>query len=165
MTSNTGGEREKKRGFKTVTIRNIDEEVYSRVVSLAKSLGVTAGELVNESLRLLLSLTARGVEVAKGVGKGLLEEGLLEGLKRKDFVSIGDVDELVITRKDLEEVDKPVMIRNVKKLTFAADVSEEIFDRKIKSIVFVDELVIPGHLPKLKVLSRSRMVRTVKVGE
>ena len=142
---------------KTVTIRNIDEELYAKASALAKSIGETVGEVVNEALRVFLSLAEGSYELVQRV-----REGMETTLKT---VTIGDLDELVVSRKDLEDVEGKVRFRNIKKLIFDNTVDLETFSRKVHSIVFVDEVIIPKNIAKLKALSKMKFVKRISYSE
>lgn len=157
------GREEERKGKIVIAVRGVDEDLYRRVSALAKETGRTIGELVNESMKLLLSaantalekgkeLTGTTVVLARTFG-----EGLKEGFK--DALVISDVEELNLSKKDLEEVPKPVVLKNVKKLIIEDDVPYELFKSKVLSITFCDEVVIPSNYPKLEVLSICRMVK------
>ncbi len=48
---------------------------------------------------------------------------------------------------------------------FASDVSPELFERKVKAIVAVDEVVVSSSLPKILVASRARLVKKIAATE
>ncbi|OYT53781.1 MAG: hypothetical protein B6U76_08090, partial [Desulfurococcales archaeon ex4484_217_2] len=64
-------EREGKGKKKTVTIRNIDEELYAKASALAKSIGESVGEIINEALRAFLSIAEGSIEFAQKVREGV----------------------------------------------------------------------------------------------
>ncbi len=171
-SSNKKNEEEKKESAKIITIRNIDEETYNKIVALAKSLGVTVGELVNEALRLTLSLFIEPIEKIERTTKSFGERRAKEAVKaiaekiksslEEEYIIISDLDKLSISKKDLESLDKQLVVRNIKKLVIERDVDRESLD-KIAKIIFVDELYIPETLPKLMVLSKAKMVKEVKI--
>ncbi|PCN49791.1 hypothetical protein B6U99_07880 [Candidatus Geothermarchaeota archaeon ex4572_27] len=149
----SGEEREK-----TVTIRGVDRELYSRALALAREVGKSAGEMINEALRLLLSHTmaaATAITRAAEAGREIMQ-GVKEVASAERVVS--GVGELVVRRADLEAVEKPVVFRGIKRLVFDEDVDYELFNSKVRAIVMCDEVQVPKAYPKLKVAERCRMV-------
>ncbi|OYT55581.1 MAG: hypothetical protein B6U76_05635, partial [Desulfurococcales archaeon ex4484_217_2] len=73
-----------------------------------------------------------------------------------------DLEELTVTSKDLEEIEGRVKFRNIRKLVIDNSVTWELFDKKIASIVFVDKVVLPKHIPKLKALSKMKLVKKIE---
>ena len=153
------------RRLKQITIRGVDEALYRQVSRLARRLGVNVGTLINKSMELLLSRLP-GESVPK-VGRLALDVpveftvGLLEGVGSV----VEDVEELSVSRRDLEQVDGGVAFVSVRKLEFEDDVDPEIFREKVRAILSCGEIVIPRDLPKLLVLSVSRGVGRVVVRE
>jgi len=147
-------EREGKGKKKTVTIRNIDEELYAKASALAKSIGESVGEIINEALRAFLSIAEGSIEFAQKV-----REGVEATVK---ITTVSDLEELTVTSKDLEEIEGRVKFRNIRKLVIDNSVTWELFDKKIASIVFVDKVVLPKHIPKLKALSKMKLVKKIE---
>ncbi len=157
--------KEEREGKITIAVRGVDEDLYRRVSALAKETGRTIGELINESMKLLLSVASTALEKSKELtGTTVVlarrfSEGLKEGFKEAEALVISDVEELNLTRKDLEEVSKPIILKNIKKLSIDDDVPYELFKNKVLSITFCDEVSVPSSYPKLEVLSICRMVK------
>ncbi|RLG89048.1 MAG: hypothetical protein DRO18_00190 [Thermoprotei archaeon] len=78
---------------------------------------------------------------------------------------IPDINELVISKRDLESVEEHVSFRNIGTLVFDDDIPYELFEKKVASIAMCDKVVIPGSFPKLKVLTKCKLVKTVEVRE
>jgi hypothetical protein len=74
---------------------------------------------------------------------------------------ISNVDELTVTREDLESLDSPVAFRGIKRLTFSGDVDWELFNSKVNSIVMCDEVILPKTIPKLKALEKMKLIKKV----
>jgi len=148
---------------RVVTIRNIDEELYNKAMSLARSLGKTAGEIVNDALRLLVSSLETGAATAEIIGRSVGERVEEARQKLLSIISVGDLDELTVTNKDLKEIDKKIMFRNIGRLVFGEDVDPRVFEEKVAGIVYCDTLVIPENLPKLKVLSKARFIKKIEI--
>ncbi len=138
----------------SITIRGIDKDLYNRLSILARETGKTIGELVNESMRLMLSFT-------DSLGKTITSfgEAIREGWKeaRDKYLEVTLLDELVVTRKDLEELDKPVIFKNIKRLVISDDVPYELFEEKVREIIMCKEIVIPKSYPKLRVARKIRL--------
>ncbi len=157
---------------KTITIRGVDPEIYENFVKMANSLGMTVGELMNIAMRQLLTLATiakdKSIEIGRTAGetaskiisspKEFLRE-FIEGIK--DFDTISGIEVLVVGKSDLEHAEKPIVFINMKKLVFDDDVDIELFNNKIKSIKFVDYVVLPRNLPKLLVAKKSMFVKKI----
>jgi len=153
------GERRESRK-KQISIRGVDEGLYKQVAMLARELGVNVGTLINQALEMFLShpdvrkpgkLLRAAVEVPIEFREGLLDA--------KGQV-ICDIDELVISREDLENADI-VSFRSIGRLEFKEDIDIEIFMEKVRSISFCKEVVIPKSLPKIAVLTKCRHVEKI----
>ncbi|MEM4699765.1 MAG: hypothetical protein QXT74_02285 [Candidatus Nezhaarchaeales archaeon] len=141
-----------------VTIRGLDRELYARALALAKEAGRSVGEVINDALRLLLSTgmaaTAIATKVAEA-GRGIVEE-FVEGAK--GVLTVSGVEELSVSRRDLEAVEGQVSFRGIKRLSFSDDVDYELFERKVASVVMCGEVEVPKGFPKLKAASKMRLV-------
>lgn len=144
---------EKKPNIKS--IRGIDDKLYEQLTVLARESGRTVGELVNEAMRLLLTLANK----TSDVGKALIE-GYKEGKGAHDVEVISNIDELEITREDLLDMDKLVEFKNIKKLIFK-DVPYDLFDKKVRKITMCGEVVVPRGYPKLKVARKCFLVTKI----
>ncbi len=145
---------EEKEGKKTISIRGLDERLYEQIVLLARESGKTIGEILNEAMKILLAT----VNKASTIGKGFVE-----GLKEStNTLEVTGIEELVIERNDIESIDKPIVFKNIKRLEIADDVPYELFDKKVKSIILCNELIIPRNYPKLKVAQKCRLVKVIK---
>ncbi len=152
---------------KTITIRGIDENLYERLTVLARETGRTIGELINEGMRVLLSIasplartTQKAIERVSSVGK-VVAEGVETGLG--EIREISNIDELIISKEDLEDIDQPVVFKNIKKLKFEDNVTYELIEAKVKGIILCDEIIIPKTIPKLKLLSKCKLIRRIIV--
>lgn len=150
---------------KPITIRGIDKELYRKITLLARESGRTIGELINEAMKLLLTTTSAALEAAAKAGTAVTElgksvaEGVREGVA--DYIEVKDINELVLNADDLRSLDKPLVLRNIGRLVISSDVPFELFDRVVKSIVLVDEVVVPSSYPKLLVAARCRFVKKI----
>ncbi|MEM1630411.1 MAG: hypothetical protein QXE39_06945, partial [Saccharolobus sp.] len=96
--SQENNEQNKKR---TITVRGIDQKLYSKLAEIARNSGKTMGEVVNEAFRTFLDLTNAAKQTASNViqtGKTFIE-GFKEGMG--DFIVISDIDELTINKEEL----------------------------------------------------------------
>ena len=120
-----------------VTIRGIDDGVYSLFSAEARRRSVPIGELVTQVMRIFLEETSE-------------KQYTIEGL-----------DELTITKAELESVGGPIVFKGVKTLTIDKDVDWEIFDKYVDEIRKSKTVVIPKSLSKLQVLTKCRNVDKV----
>ena len=141
---------------KTVSIRGVEEDLYRKALILARESGKTIGEVINEAIKLFLATVETSGRVFSDFVNEV-REGFLEG--SRSVMVVCDLGELSVSSSDLEASDKPIVFRNVKKLRFEADVPFELFENKVLSIVFCDEVVFPKNFPKLKALAKCKYVR------
>jgi len=150
---------------KSVTIRGLDRNLYRRVALLARESGRTIGELINESMRLLLTTTSAALEVAAKAGARVTElsrsvaEGVKEGVS--ECVEVKDISELILSAEDLRRLGKQVVLKNIGRLVIGDDIPYELFSKVIRTIVLVDEVVIPKDYPKLLVAAKCRFVKKI----
>lgn len=149
---------------KTITIRNIDREIYERASALAKEMGVRIGDLVNEALERLISLSRRGIEISSRIASEVAEASS-EAIENMlgETITISDIYELIVSKKDLESIEGKVQFRNINKLILANDINIELFRDKVSGIIRCDELVIPKSLPKLQILSKAKFVKKIVI--
>ena len=143
---------------KVVSIRGIDEDLYRRATVIARETGKTIGEIINESLRLLISIadfSSKSISVLLSeLREGLLESGLMS-------IIIKNLDEVSLSEKDLRESDRPIILTNIGKVFIEDNISFELFDNKIQAIISCGELNVPKNYPKIKVLSKCRYVKKI----
>ena len=158
-TGSSGSEEEKKQ----VTIKGVDKELYDKALQLSREMGITVGELVNKSLKAFISLVDVTNKAVTSMAQALSESGraFVEGAKGVRVIS--NIDELTVTREDLESLDSQVTFRGIKRLIFNNDVTWELFNSKVSSIVMCDEVVLPKTIPKLKAIEKMRFVKKVTV--
>ena len=145
---------------KDVTIRGVDAFLYNKAAEIAKKTGKTMGEVVNEALRLFIDIT-------EGLRAGMqpISEGLREAGRRVDYTLssisptvISDVEELEVSKEDLEQFGRRVIFQNVRRLVFQDDIDAETFERYVALIRECEEVRPPKGVSKLLVLSRCRKV-------
>ena len=169
-----GGQEEEKEKGRTYTIRGLDPELYERFSRTAKELGVTVGDLMNTAMSNLLVT----LEASKDVGQRLsdalsrvlakLKEAQTSAVKSvvsavADFDLITGIDELTVTKADLQAAERPIVFSNIKRLVFAQDVDWETLSSKVRSIKMVNEVVVPKGIPVLQLAKRCQFVRRIVV--
>lgn len=147
---------------KTITIRGIDEKLYRKLTEIARNSGKTVGEVANQAFRIFLELSNTAKQTASGViesGKSFLE-GFKEGMG--NFIVISDIDELTVNKEELAEAGKPIIFRNIKRLTLLGVTDVDIANY-VQEINNVDELIVPPNINKIKLSQKCRMVRRIVV--
>ncbi len=154
MTSNT----------RITTVRGLDKDLYSRMVTIARSLGRTTGELVNEAMKLYLAIVEgsetalkRSVEVLNSVS-----QAFREGLKEAELLWIKNINEVELSKQDIERYDKKIVIYNVKKVIVGDDIDENTFNKYIYKIISCEEIIIPRHISKITVYSKCQFVGRIE---
>jgi len=120
-----------------VTIRDIEDEVYNEFSAEARRQDKPIGELTTEAMGAYL----RSLQSAKE-----------SELKH----TISALEEISISKKDLEEGGIQVNFFEVERLIFEDDVDIDTFEKYVMSIFECEEVDLPGQLPKLRVLSKCR---------
>ena len=120
-----------------VTIRGIDDHVYSLFSAEARKRSVPIGELVTQIMRIFLEETSE---------KRFTVEGL---------------EELTLTREDLLSVGGPISFNGIKTLTIREDIDWELFDKYVDEIRKSKTVIIPDSLTTLQVLTKCRNVDRV----
>jgi hypothetical protein len=121
-----------------VTIRGIEDDVYAKFTAEAKKRELSIGELTTIVMR-----------------------ALVEDISTTNY-RIGNLNTLLVTKKDLESLKGPVMFHNIKTLEFADDIDWDSFDRSIMSIKTCAKVLIPQTLTRFQVLTKCAMVSEVK---
>lgn len=158
----------------TVAIRGIDERLYREAVRVAREVGWTVGEVVNYSLKLFLETFPELAEKVKESTKALVimptkeflestREAIKSDLHRHYHIS--NLREVILTKSDLEGLDKPLVISAVKRLVVSEDVPFELFDSKVSSVRFVDEVVVPKAFPRVRLYTKLKYVNEVTFTE
>ncbi|MDF1541350.1 MAG: hypothetical protein P1Q69_20800 [Candidatus Thorarchaeota archaeon] len=123
-----------------VTIRGIDDQVYSLFSAEARRKGIPIGELVTQIMRIFLEETSE-----------------------RQF-RIENLDELTLTKNELESVGGPIAFSGIKTLTISKDVDWELFDQYVDEIRKSKLVIIPDTLTKLQVLTKCRNVDKIAKG-
>jgi len=124
-----------------VTIRGIDDHIYSLFSAEARRRSVPIGELVTQVMRIFLEETSE-------------KQFTVEGL-----------DELTITRDELESVGGPIGFSGIKTLTISEDIDWPLFDQYVVEIRKSKTVIIPDSLNKLQVLTKCRNVEKIVRGK
>ena len=124
-----------------VTIRGIDDHVYSLFSAEARRRSVPIGELVTQVMRIFLEETTE-----------------------KPF-RVENLDELTITKDELESVGGPIGFSGIKTLTIGDDVDWSLFDQYVDEIRKSKIVIIPDSLTKLQVLTKCRNVDKIIRGK
>ena len=123
-----------------VTIRGIDDHVYSLFSAEARRRSVPIGELVTQVMRIFLEETSE-----------------------KQY-TVESVNELTITRKELESVGGPIVFSGIKTLRIDDSVDWEILDKYVDEIRKSKTVIIPKSLSQLQVLTKCKNVDNVVRG-
>jgi hypothetical protein len=117
-----------------VTIRGIDDQVYSLFSAEARRRSIPIGELVTQVMRIFLEETSE---------KRFTVEG-------QEF--------LTLTRDELESVGGPIAFSNIKTIKISDDIDWEMFNQYVDEIRKSKTVIIPKSLTKLQVLTKCRNV-------
>ncbi len=168
-----GGQEKEEKG-KVYTIRGLDPELYERFSRTAKELGVTVGDLMNMAMSNLLVTLEASKDVGQRVSSALsrildkIKEAQAAAMKTvvgavADFDLISNIDELTVTKADLQAAERPIVFSNIKRLVFAPDVDWETLNSKVRSIKVVNELVVPKGVPVLQLARKCQLVKKIVV--
>lgn len=122
-----------------VTIRGIDDDVYSKFAAEAKQTGKAIGELTTEVM-------------AAYVGRD-----------KPAVYKIQNIDTLSVSRNDLNTMDGPVIFLNIDVLEFEDDVDWTSFKDHVERIENVDKIVLSKNLSKFQILSKAKNVEKIVV--
>ncbi|HDI74632.1 MAG: hypothetical protein DRJ52_04320 [Thermoprotei archaeon] len=135
-----------------ISVRGIDRSLYDEALKLAHQTGRTIGEVINEALKLLIAFY-------EGVSETV---SLEDKYKPPNVTEITGIDELTVSKEDLESENRPVLFKNIKRLRFSENVPQDTFSSKVYLIVVCDEVVIPHTLSKLEVAKKCRFVKKLR---
>ncbi|MDK2463803.1 MAG: hypothetical protein QI223_03390 [Candidatus Korarchaeota archaeon] len=145
---------------KDVTIRGVDSDLYDRAAEIARRTGKTIGEIINEALGLFIDLTEgirSGIQPLVDSAKEASRR-IGEGLTSAVPTVISDLEEIEVTKTDLEQFGRRVVFQNIDRLIFTDDVDAETFDKYVALIRNCEEVKPPKGVSKLLVLSKCRRV-------
>lgn len=120
-----------------VTIRGIDDETYLQFSAEATLRGMSIGDLTTQAMRAFLDQNKGPV------------------------YRIWNIENLVVSRNDLESIDGAVVICNIENLVFEPDVDWPLIKERVQSIENVERLVIPKGVSKFQMLTRVKNVETI----
>ncbi|MCE7698071.1 MAG: hypothetical protein K8E24_004280 [Methanobacterium paludis] len=124
-----------------VTIRGIDDKIYRRFSAEARNRGIAIGKLVTLAMSNLLEV--------KPMGNYKIEMN----------------EEVIVSKRDLESLEKPVIFEKITKLTFTEDVDWQTFRDHVERIEMIEELNVLGTVTKLQILAKSKMVDKLNIKE
>jgi hypothetical protein len=124
-----------------VTIRGIDDQVYSLFSAEARRRSVPIGELVTQVMRIFLEETSE-----------------------KRFIIEGQ-EYLTLTKDELESVGGPIGFINIKTIKISEDIDWEVFDNYVDEIRKSKTVIIPKTLTKLQVLTKCRNVDEILISK
>ncbi|NHK31899.1 MAG: hypothetical protein FK730_11145 [Asgard group archaeon] len=131
-----------------ITIRNVSSKVYDEFLAKAKSDGYTTGEFFSKILTNMLPFFE-------------LRDVMLT-LEDHELLIVSLEDKLLINKSDLEVLgNRKVIFYGIRQLEFVKDIDQELFLKTVFKIVKSDEVILPGNLPKLIVLSRTIMCKEI----
>ena len=78
------------------------------------------------------------------------------GKLKKDRLSISALEQIRISRRDLEEAGAEIRFTHVGKLIFEPDVDLATFNKYVRGITHCEYVRIPAFLPKLILLSKTQ---------
>ncbi len=135
-------ENESKDEKKDITLRGVNRELYDRFTEHRTAGGVSAGNAFSELVNVYLWQPWK------------LHGFRRFGRKPRSGVPperISDLDELNVTKNDLTSAGEKTMFlfRNIKKLTFEADVDALTLVKHVKLISKSQDIVFKGDIPKL----------------
>lgn len=136
---------------KSISVKGVNSDLYRKVIEKAIETGKTIGEITNDAYKTLLSTMEFALQKSSNV------------LKR-DFEVVSNFSELTISDADLKELGKPVAFSNVDKLDLSA-VSNENFDKYIKSLLHIKKLIISSELRKSLILTRAKYIDKIEQTE
>ena len=136
---------------KSISVKGVNSDLYRKVIEKAIETGKTIGEITNDAYKTLLSTMEFALQKSSNV------------LKR-DFEVVSNFSELTISDADLKELGKPVAFSNVDKLDLSA-VSNENFDKYIKSLLHIKKLIISSELRKSLILTRAKYIDKIEQPE
>lgn len=140
---------------KTITIRGVDKSLYERISDIARQMGITIGEVINDALRKYLTFLENI--------QSRIEKELDELIQKGEAILIKDIKSLTISRKDLEHLDKKVIFRDINDLTFSDDVDDKLFNEKVLKIIRVSTISIPKTMSTILVSSKCERVGKIEV--
>ncbi len=121
-----------------VTIRGIDDDVYSRFAAEAKKRGIPIGELATKAMN-----------------------DLVKAAQAPSY-HLENLEHLSVSRSDLESIDGPIIFSGIEVLEFEDDVDWNVFKAHVERIQNVEKVLVPKGLSKFQVLTKSSNVEQIK---
>ncbi len=70
-------------------------------------------------------------------------------------------EEVIVSKNELESLEKPVIFKNIKVLTFTEDIDWPTFRDYVEKIENIKDLKVPKTLTKLQILAKSKNVAKI----
>lgn len=122
--------------LKDITIRNVSKTDYHEFLAQVKKENKTVGEKLNE----ILSQIVPNLEI----------RAILFHLDEPDALVLSSLEELIVTRYDLEDLEhRKVIFYEINKLIFQNDIPPSVFQNKILGIYKCQEIEKPDNIPQL----------------
>ncbi len=137
-----------KKDNKNISVKGINKDLYKKVMQKAVETGKTIGEVTNDAYKALLSTMEFAVQKSGAI-------------MHKDFEIISNFNELSVSDTDLKEIGKPVAFSNIDYLDLS-NVSNEVFEKYIRSILHVKKLTIPSKMKKSIILTRAKYIEKIE---
>lgn len=133
---------------KNVSVKGVRDDLYKRIVGLARETGATIGEVTNQAFKTFLG----SVEMAKDVSVNLVD-----GARKTMVQNVGNMGELEMTGKEIKQMGKRIAFRNIQHLTIT-DITDAEFASLIHTIHGIKVLTIPKEVKKSTVLPKCAFV-------
>lgn len=160
MAKKTGKSNQKKASpTKTITIRGVNTQVYDDYAQYMKQININMGyaitKIMQDTLEAMthpdksLPLTTEQIELA------------IKDLVPRKRIKIEDKPEIIISRKDLVDLNRRVVIQDTVYLRFEPDVTSDDLERYIEKIENIKKLEFPVSVPKLLVMSLTDLCENI----
>lgn len=137
---------------KIITIRSIDTEIYKKFAEKIKTLNINMGE----------AMTKMMIGVLENTNQELGESASISLREDMQSISVTEQSKLVISKKDLLELENSFFFTNIQYLKFDSDIDSETFMKKVIAIRACQRVIIPNFLPRLKLLSKIKYCQNVE---
>lgn len=141
--------------IQNISVKGIKKDVYNKVSQIARLTGRTLGEVTNEAYKSLIGAFDGFEHISRN-----FREGLAGSVPKY----VENIKTLEISKKDVEEIGRKTVFRNIESLAFS-DINDESFDKYVDAIINVKKLTIPSTLKKSKVLLKCSYVDSIEQGK
>ncbi len=133
---------------KNVSVKGVRDDLYKRLMNLARETGSTMGEVTNQAFKTFLG----SVEVARDASINMVD-----GARKTMVQVVSNMGELEISGDEIREMEKRVSFRNIKNLTIKP-ISDKDFSALVHSIHGVGLLTVSKNVKKSTILARCSFV-------